>query len=255
MTQNAARFRSLRDIASRINSDTDLLSLLQDLIRLACEHGGWDLGSIMAVDAAGGYTEVMVRHDPSLLRLKLENRWELASSPALTALRRSEPVYIRDATMSAEFPGYRRDAIARDYRTVLMLPMACTDATERPMVLVVVSRALTDVSEDDLAYMDTIVHLGGIAVEREKRHRAQLAGAEQLRRALLSQAAMLQEVLAGGSTASLAAQLHDLLGAPIVVLDFFANSVLATESPVPERLPLSDRCSSTRCSYRIRSMA
>lgn len=235
MSQSAARFKSLRDIASRINSDTDLLSLLQDLIRLACEHGGWDLGSIMAVDAAGGYTEVMVRHDPSLLRLKLANRWELASSPALTALRRNEPVYIRDATVSAEFPGYRRDAIERDYRTVLMLPMACTDATERPMVLVVVSRALTDVSEDDLAYMDTIVHLGGIAIEREKRHRAQLAGAEQLRRALLSQAAMLQEVLAGGSTASLAAQLHDLLGAPIVVLDFFANSVLATESPVPEQ--------------------
>ena len=85
MTQSAARFKSLRDIASRINSDADSASLLQDLIRLACEHGGWDLGSIMAVDAAGGYTEVMVRHDPSLLRLKLDNRWELATSPALTA--------------------------------------------------------------------------------------------------------------------------------------------------------------------------
>lgn len=235
MPQSAARFRSLRDIASRINSDTDSTSLLQGLIRLACEHGGWDLGSIMAVDAAGGYTEVMVRHDPSLLRLKLDNRWELATSPALTALRRSEPVYIRDATVSAEFPGYRRDAIQRDYRTVLILPMACTDATDRPMVLVVVSRAVADVSEDDLAYMDTIVHLGAIAIEREKRHQAQLASAEQLRRALLGQAAMLQEVLAGGSTASLAAQLHDLLDAPVLVLDFFANSVLATASPLPEQ--------------------
>ncbi|MDB5851696.1 MAG: PucR family transcriptional regulator [Rhodoferax sp.] len=235
MANSAARFKTLRDIASRINSDSDLASLLQDLIRLACEHGAWDLGSIMAIDTAGGYTDVMVRHDPSLLRRKLENRWELASSPALTALRRGQPVYIRDATASAEFPGYRRDAIERDYRTVLVLPMACTDANERPMVMGVISRALTEVSDDDLAYMDMIVHLGAIAIDREKRHLAQLAAAEQLRRGLLSQAAMLQEVLAGGSTVSLAAKLNELLGTPVLVLDFFANSVLATASPLPDQ--------------------
>ena len=235
MPNSAARFKSLRDIAIRINSDSDLPSLLQDLIRLACEHGAWDLGSLMAIDTAGGYTDVMVRHDPSLLRRKLANRWELASSPALTALRRGEPVYIRDATESAEFPGYRRDAIDRDYRTVLVLPMASTDANDRPMVMGVISRAVTEVSEDDLAFMDMIVHLGAIAIEREKRHIAQQSAAEQLRRGLLSQAAMLQEVLAGGSTGSLAAQLNELLGTPVLVLDFFANSVLATRSPAPEQ--------------------
>jgi DNA-binding PucR family transcriptional regulator len=235
MAKNAVRFKSLRDIASRINTDSDLPSLLLDLVRLACEHGGWDLGSIMVIDNAGGYTDVIVRHDPSLLRRKLENRWELASSPALIALRRSEPVYIRDATESVEFPGYRRDAIERDYRTVLIVPMACTDANDRPMVLVALSHTVTELSEDDLAYMDMIVHLGANAIDREKRNLARLAAEEQLRRGLLSQAAMLQDVLAGGSTASLAAQLNELLGMPVLVLDFFANSVLATRSPAPEQ--------------------
>lgn len=235
MLTSAARFKSLRDIASRINSDGDLASLLQDLIRLACEHGAWDLGSIMGVDTAQGYTEVMVRHDPSLLRRQLENRWDLTSSPALIALQRSQPVYIRDARESEEFPGYRRDALDRDYRTVLVLPMACTDANGRPMVLGVISRAVTDISEDDLAYMDMIVHLGAIAIEREKRYVAQLAAAEQLRRGLVTQAALLQEVLAGGSMDSLAVMLTELLDAPVLVLDFFANSVLATRSPVPDQ--------------------
>jgi len=235
MAKNADRFKSLRDIASRINSDSDLPSLLLDLVRLACEHGGWDLGSIMVVDNEGGYVDVMVRHDPSLLRRELETRWELASSPALTALRRSEPVYIRDATQSVEFPGYRRDAIERDYRTVLILPMACTDANDRPMVLVALSHTVTDLTEDDLAYMDMIVHLGANAIDREKRNLARLAAEEQLRRGLLSQAAMLQDVLAGGSTGSLAVKLNELLGMPVLVLDFFANSVLATSSPVPEQ--------------------
>lgn len=235
MLTSVARFKSLRDIASRINSDSDLASLLQDLIRLACEHGAWDLGSIMGVDTVQGYTEVMVRHDPSLLRRQLENRWELVSSPARIALQRSQPVYIRDARESAEFPGYRRDALDRDYRTVLVLPMACTDANGRPMVLCVISRAVTDISEDDLAYMDMIVHLGAIAIEREKRHVAQLSAADQLRRGLDTQAALLQEVLAGGATDALTTLLTELLDAPVLVLDFFANSVLATRSPVPDQ--------------------
>ncbi|GJD49345.1 hypothetical protein OPKNFCMD_2075 [Methylobacterium crusticola] len=234
MADQASWLRSLRDVASRISSDADLDALLRDLIRSACEHGAWDLGSIMAVDAAGGYAHVMARHDSALLRRRLEDRWALATSPALVALRRGEPVYIRDARESEAFPGYRREAFERDYRTVLVIPMACTDAEGHPLVLVVVSRAVREVSGDDLAFMGMIVHLGAIAIERGHRHRAQAAAAEQLRRALLAQGSLLREVLAGGSTAALAGRLSDLLKAPVLVVDFFASSLLATGSPVPE---------------------
>ncbi|WP_245928417.1 helix-turn-helix domain-containing protein [Bosea psychrotolerans] len=225
--------RSLRDVASRINSDGDLETILRDLIHAACEHGGWTLGSVMAIDATHGEAHVMVRHDPTLLRRPLENRWELATSPALIALQRNEPVYIRDARASDEFPGYRREAFERDYRTVLVLPMSCADAENRPMVLNVVSRGITEVSPDDLAFMSMIVHLGGIAVEREHRIRAQREAAEQLQKALQTQTTLLQEVLSGGSTSALAAMLADLLPAPVLVVDFSGNALVASRSPAP----------------------
>ncbi|SEF54454.1 helix-turn-helix domain-containing protein [Bosea lathyri] len=233
MADQASQMRSLRDVASRINSDGDLETILRDLIHAACEHGGWTLGSVMAIEAAHGEAHVMVRHDPTLLRRPLENRWELATSPALIALQRNEPVYIRDARASDEFPGYRREAFERDYRTVLVLPMSCADAEGRPMVLNVVSRGITEVSPDDLAFMSMIVHLGGIAVEREHRLRTQRQAAGQLQKALQTQTALLQEVLSGGSTSALSAMLADLLPEPVLVVDFAGNTLVASRSPVP----------------------
>lgn len=231
MPDQTSQMRSLRDVASRINSGGNLDAILKDLIQAACEHGGWQMGSVMAVDAARGHAFVIVRHDPTLLRRPLEDRWELATSPAMIALQRNEPVYIRDARASDEFPGYRREAFERDYRTVLVLPMSCADAEGRPMVLNVVSRTVTEVSGEDLAFMGMIVHLGGIAVEREHRHRAQAQAAERLQAALQAQASLLQQVLSGGTTASLAARLADLVPSPIVVVDFAGNSLMAGRSP------------------------
>ncbi|TKC98094.1 MAG: PucR family transcriptional regulator, partial [Mesorhizobium sp.] len=75
----------------------------------------------------------------------LPDRWELATSPSLIALKRNEPVYIRDVRESEEFPGYRREAFERDYRTVLVMPMNCSDFEGRPMVLSVVSRDIMEV--------------------------------------------------------------------------------------------------------------
>jgi DNA-binding PucR family transcriptional regulator len=234
MPDQLSRIMSLRDVASQINSDGDLDTLLRDLIQAACRHGSWDLGSIMTLDLAHGYALVTARFEANvMLRSPSGDRWELATSPALVALQRFEPVYIRDARESTEFPGYRREALERGYCTVLIYPMASVDAEGRPMVLAVSSRKVVDVSPDDLAFMSIIVHLGAIAIERAHRHRAQLAAAEQLRRVLGAQGSLLQEVLAGGSIETLTAMLGDLLNAPVLVLDFFASSLLASASPVP----------------------
>lgn len=240
MADQASRLSSLREVASRIDSGGDLESLLRGLVLAACEHGGWALGSIMAIDAAHGEAHVVVRHDPTLLRRPLVNRWELATSPALIALQRNEPVYIRDARASDEFPGYRKEAFERDYRTVLVLPMSCFDSEGRPMVLNVISRDVTDVSDDDLAFMSIIVHLGGIAVAREHRLRAQRQAAEQMRNALQTQTALLHEVLSGGSTAALAATLAGLLPDAVAVVDFAGNTVTASRSPAPQEIGDAD---------------
>lgn len=233
MLSPVSQIHSLREVASRINSGADLPGLLLDLVKAACDHGGWSMGSIMAVDVAHGYAHVSVRHDPTLLRRQLEDRWELATSPALVALRTGEPVYIPDARTAEEFPGYRREAFERDYRSVLVMPLTSVDADGFPMVLSLVSRAIKPLPSDDLAFMGMIAHLGAIAVEREHRLRAERRAADDQRRALHAQGGLLQEVLSGGSAEALAARLHELLQCAVLVVDFADSGLVAAGSPAP----------------------
>ncbi|TPL96877.1 PucR family transcriptional regulator [Mesorhizobium sp. B2-3-11] len=222
---------SLRDAASLINSGGDLQSVLRDLVLAACRHAKWTLGSIMSIDAPHGHAYVIVRHDPTLIQRTLPDRWELATSPSIVALNRNEPVYIRDARVSEEFPGYRREAFERDYRSVLVMPMNCVDEDSRPMVLTVVSREITEVSAEDIAFIGMIVHLGEIAVEKQHRLRQEKQAGERLQRALLAHTTLLQQALSEGSVVSLAEKVGELLPNPVVVIDFHANLVVAGRSP------------------------
>ncbi|MGO4283448.1 helix-turn-helix domain-containing protein [Bosea sp. TAB14] len=233
MLTPVSQMHSLREVASRINSGVDLPGILFDLVKAACDHGGWSMGSIMSIDVGHGYAHVSVRHDPTLLRRQLEDRWELATSPALLALRTGEPVYIPDARASEEFPGYRREAFERDYRSVLVMPLTSVDAEGRPMVLSLISRDIKPLPSDDLAFMGMIAHLGAIAVEREQRLWAERRAAEEQRRALHAQGALLQEVLSGGSADALAARLDELLRCAVLVVDFAENGLVAAGSPAP----------------------
>jgi len=226
-----SRIQSLRVVASLINSGGDLATVLQRLVLAACRHANWSMGSIMAVDVEHGYALVVVRHDPTLIQRPLPDRWELATSPSLVALRRNEPVFIPDARVSEEFPGYRREAFERDYHSVLVVPMNCTDDSGRPLVLSVVSRGIIEVSEEDLAFIGMIVQLGEIAVERQHRLRAETLAAERLQRALEVNTSLLRQALEDGAMATLLPRIRDLLPYSIVIVDFTANLVTADRAP------------------------
>lgn len=222
---------SLRDIAGRIDSGGDLEAKLKHLIASACRHADWAMGSIMAIDVQAGYGQVLVRHDPTLIAAQLPEKWKLGSSPALVALKRNEPVHIRDAHLAAEFPGYQQDARQRDYHTVLVMPMACKDAAGRPMVLSVIARQVKDVSDDELAFLATIVHLGSIAVEREHRLQEQVRANERLRQALGGQAQLMEHVLGDEPVSALSEMVETLLHSPIIVVDFSDNQIVVGRSP------------------------
>ena len=226
-----SRIQSLRVVASLINSGGDLATVLQRLVLAACRHANWSMGSIMAVDVEHGYALVVVRHDPTLIQRPLPDRWELATSPSLVALRRNEPIFIPDARVSEEFPGYRREAFERDYHSVLVMPMNCTDDSGRPLVLSVVSRGIIEVSEEDLAFIGMIVQLGEIAVERQHRLRAETLAAERLQRALEVNTSLLRQALEDGAMATLLPRIRDLLPYSIVIVDFTANLVTADRAP------------------------
>lgn len=231
-----SKILSLREVASQINSGGDIVTILTQLVAAACRHGNWTLGSIMGIDAENGYAYVIARHDPGIIPRNLSERWELATSPSLIALQRNEPVYIRDVRESDEFPGYRKESFERDYRTVLVMPMNCFDEQNRPMVLTVVSRSITEITEEELAFMGTIVHLGAIAVERQRRLAAEEKAAGRLDRALAAHTSMLEHVLSDGSVSSLASMVGRLLPDPLIVVDFTANQIIAGRSPLPDTI-------------------
>ena len=87
MPEQQEKITALRRVASQISSDEDLESLLGELTRSACQQGGWDLGSVMCIDLAHGYGVVLARYESSRLPQKMQDRWELATSPSLIALQ------------------------------------------------------------------------------------------------------------------------------------------------------------------------
>jgi purine catabolism regulator len=235
-TDHQSQLRTFRDVASLINSSSDLDTILQRLVYAACRHAAWSMGGVMSIDEATGFAHVVARHDPALLKSMLEDRWKLSASPTLIALTRNEPVVIRDAQISEEFPGYKREAIERGYRTVVVLPMGCRDAEGRAMVLSLQSRRIVEVTEDDLAFLQTIVHLGAIAVDKASRLDKERRFAERLQAVLDAHTALMQQVLADGSVVSASAMIGELLPNPLIVVDLGANLVVAGRSPQPELL-------------------
>ncbi|WP_342640895.1 helix-turn-helix domain-containing protein [Rhodoligotrophos ferricapiens] len=231
-----SQFRSLRDVASLINSSGDLDTIFRHLVYAACHHAHWSMGGVMSVDQRSGFVHVIARHDPNLLENALEDRWTLTTSPALIALTRNAPVIIPDAQSSEEFPGYRQEARERGYRTVLVIPMDCKDQQGRAMVLSLQSMQVVDVTENELAFLETIVHLGAIAIDKAKRLQAEQAFAERLQSTLSAHSSLMQRVLSDGSVTSATSVIGKLLLNPIVVVDLTANLVVA------ERPPRADLC-------------
>ncbi|WP_166802330.1 helix-turn-helix domain-containing protein [Microvirga pakistanensis] len=223
----------LRDVASLINASSDLNTTLRDIIRAVCLHTEWSMGGIMSIDRKSGLAYVIARHDPNLLGDIYQNQWELKSSPTILALQRNEPVVINDAQTADEFPGYQQEAALRGYRTVAVLPMGCKDAQDRAVVLSVQSSKVIDVTESNLALLQTIVHMGAIAVEKAHRLAAENAFAARLQGTLSANAALMQQVLSNSSVASSAAMIGGILPNPVLAVDLTANLVVPGRSPKP----------------------
>jgi DNA-binding PucR family transcriptional regulator len=231
-----SQFRSLRDVASLINSSGDLHTILNHLVYAACHHAHWNMGGVMSIDQQDGYATVVTRYDPNLLENALEDRWLLSTSPSLQALTRNQPVIIRDAQQSDEFPGYKREAIMRGYRTVVVMPMNCRDEKGRAMVLTLQSLNVVDVTESELAFIETIVHLGAIAIDKAKRIRADRAFTDRLENTLSAHSSLMQQVLSDGSLPSVTHMIGRLLQNPIIAVDQTANQLVADRVPQQVRM-------------------
>lgn len=230
-----AKLSSLTQAVTLINGTGNIEAILENLVATACKQVGWALGSIMSIDAEHGFAYVMARHDPTLIQRTLPDRWELATSPSLIALQRNQPIYVPDIRESDEFHGYRIESYERDYRSILVIPMNCVDFNGRPMVLNLLSRQVSELSDEDQAVLDMVVQLGVTAVEQERRVQAARQDAERQQMALATHTALLDHALTDSSVLSLSELVNARLHVPLVIVDFTMSQVVPGRSPDQRR--------------------
>ncbi|MFO0997116.1 MAG: helix-turn-helix domain-containing protein [Alphaproteobacteria bacterium] len=236
--EHTQRLKSIGDIASLVNAGSGLDTILEGIVYAVCHHSVWSMSSIMALDREAGHSILVKQFDPYTPKNRSHpDRWDLSISPTERVIESNYPLVIPDAPNSAEFPGYRADAVARGYRTVVILPLRATDSRGRPMVLAVQSRQQIEVTEQELSFLETVTNLAAIAVEKTARFEAEHGRTAKMRHLLEIHAELMEQVLAGGTLASLMRTIEALLPEPVVVVDLTSNVVLPGRSPEPARVP------------------
>lgn len=234
----AERLKSLGHIASLVNSGSALPEILERIVTAVCQRSAWSSSAIMAIDEAKGFSVLVARYDPLFAgKSGSVERWELATSPTKSALESGRPIVIEDAQSATKFAGYRREAMERDYRTVVLVPLSAADEQGRGMVMSVHSHQMQKVDADELVFLETVAHLASLAVEKAHRLRLEAQQSERLRQALEIHNLAMEQVLANESLDDFVALCRRCLDRPFVIVDLTGNQLAIGGSPLPDRFP------------------
>ncbi len=230
---HTTQMQRLRGIASAINESGALDTILDRVLSAVCRSEPWSRGGIMAVNRTSGYSELVAGYNPGeTRRADLPRTWSLATSPARVVAETRRPLVIADAQHSMEFAGYREDALARGYRTVVLLPLGCTNEDEHEMVLSIHTGDCVAVSEQEIDFLTTVAHLVAIAVEKSKRLQRERRHTDRLRSALDLGARLMAMVLDGAPIGTVAGVVAAILPGPFVILDLVDASTTVHHSAI-----------------------
>jgi purine catabolism regulator len=226
------RLAQIREIAGAVNASSEVGAILDQIVFAACHHASWWTSGIMAVNRRSGYSELVTRyappHDPSAM---VPTRWALDTSPSRLVVERREPIIIPDAKTSTEFPGYRADALARDYHTAVILPLNATNSDGHELVLSVSSHDHVEVDREELDFLVTISHLAAMAVNKAKLVQTERAHSARLQAVLDLSGTLFSRVLSGAATETLAAIIENVVVHPLIFLDLTSDKIHASRSP------------------------
>jgi DNA-binding PucR family transcriptional regulator len=226
------RLHSLQAIASVVNSDLDLSRILQTIVDAICQHTAWSLAGIMAIDETSGYSVLMARHAPEReVSPTPPERWPLSASPSPVVVRERRPIVILNAQERDDFPGYRDDAQARGYHTVVVLPLSATDPEGRAMALSVESTEHVDVTDEEVSFLEAVAHQASIAVRNASLLEAERDWAGKLQRSLGTHAELMRHALNETSLGAFIRVVEGALGKPLTVIDATSNIIAAGRSP------------------------
>lgn len=223
------QLHNLRTIASIVNASTDVAEVFDRIVSAVCLHTSWRYSVIFAIDRTAGVAEVVTRNDPrEEHRASLPSRWPLETSPTFEVVNKKHPVIIPDAL---ELPHYVEDGKRRGYRTIVILPLNATDARGRELVFQVHAQGRIEVSEHEIDFLSTIVHLAAIAVDKAKSFQAERDSSARLERTIELNATLLQQVLEGASMSTIAAVVGSVLHHPLLIADLVDDAIHVSRSP------------------------
>ncbi|MDZ4737721.1 MAG: GAF domain-containing protein, partial [Rhodospirillaceae bacterium] len=234
----ADRLRRINQIASLVNTSADPQDVVDRIALAVCQQPPWSSSAIMAVEPDAGYSVLITRHDPFVAsRRPLSDRWRLDGSPTRTVLETGKPMVIPDA-LESSYPGYREEARACDYRTVVLLPLASSPGG-RGLVMSVHAQDKVDVDEDELRFLETIANLAALAIARVEHLDTQRSLTGRLEHVLDVYSMLMNRVMADVSLESTALLAEELLGCPVILVDLVGNRI-AGGTPPPDLSMSSD---------------
>ncbi len=235
------RLKSLGHIASLVNAGSALSEVLNLIVTAVCQRSSWSSSAIMAVDESIGYSVLVARFDPLFAgRKDSVDRWPLETSPVKSVLETRQSLVIADAQKLPSAAGYRREAVERDYRTVVLLPFSATDAQDRKMVLSVHAHEVRKVDEEEIAFLETVALLGSLAVEKAHRLWLEAQQNDWLRQALDIHQLAMEQVLTTDDTEAFVDLCRRYLARPLLLVDLTTNKLVATSTTPrdPAALPV-----------------
>jgi GAF domain-containing protein len=239
------RIRSLGHIANLINAGSALDEVLSRIVLAVCQRSAWSSSAIMAADEGSGYSILVARYDPMFSDQKRSiDRWSLSTSPIRTVLRDQRLLVIEDAQANADFAGYQKEAIERDYHTVVILPFGTVDALGRGLVLSVHAHEPQPVDHEEIAFLETVVLLASLAVEKERRVKLEEERKERLRAVLDTSQVVMEQVLTSEDIGAFAALAGDYLDQPFLLVDLTTHRL--HPGPRPDLPPGIDSRDSLR---------
>ncbi|MFG1955627.1 helix-turn-helix domain-containing protein [Micromonospora sp. NPDC048830] len=235
-TDTVELLQSLRRMATSVNSDLKLDSVLQTVVDAVCDLTLWQICWIDVVDVAANQAEVVARRDKlEYSATGRQTRWTLDGIPALDAVTSGEPVVIADAQNQRRYAAYAADARHRGYVCGVVLPLAAPDVDGRPMVLCVQSDHHLTGDPHQLPFLRTVAELASLAVRNARQAAAAQAAMNTMARGQAMQASVLEALIRGESSATVYDLVQSMTSESMTILDGDARVVYSGTSPDPER--------------------
>ena len=230
--QPSVWLRSLADIARVVNNHDNLGGLLNRICYAICKHTAWSTSAVLRVDRAAKRSILMARFDPYLTEPP-QTSWDFETSPTAVVMRTGKPLIVSHVDQSTEYQSFRDDAIARSYKTLVMLPLSLGDVTDLDLIISVKSRDDIIVDDEHIAFLETVANLAAIAVSKTHRLDAERSRSETMNRIASFHRQLLDTAITAQSMPELIAAAQMMLPFPLAVVDLTRHQPWGHNTPEP----------------------